>query len=220
MLSGLDRGGLDLGGLLDGDLGHDLRLDGDLDRDLSHDRLGRGLLGGVLCHRPRSDAASSTASIACASTTSATSSATSASSAAVTASPTASSALASMVSVVAGSSAATAATRSSSAVAVASLRLVGRLAPALLLCGQCGGLLRVDLPPGQRKARATCSGHHPSEVGRPCPFGLVRLLRRRSARASRGAGPGRARAYYHAASSGHNEEERRAACPSCPTSPS
>ena len=51
------------------------------------------------------------------------------------------------------------------------LRLVGRLAPALLLCGQCGGLLRIDLLPGRGTARATRSGRHPSEVGRPCPVG-------------------------------------------------
>ena len=218
MLGSLDGDGLGLGGLIDGGLGHDIRFEGDLDRDLGHDLVGRrlvsvllgdGLDGGGLIDgfdgldldevgdllgrgRLFGGADGLADGVLCDGVD------------------------------VGGGGLVHGDGRGALLVSLCRgvLRLVGRLAPALLLCGQCGGLLRVDLLPGRAKARATRSGRHPSEVGRPCPVGLVRLLRRRSACASHGAGPGKARAYYHAPLSSHNEEGAVVACPSCPISPS
>ena len=136
---------------------------------------------------------------------SAVSSATAASSASLTASPTASSMTASTVVMVAGSSAATAAARSSTAWAVASVASLA--ACSALLCSTVNVVVSfgsISCRDDEQSPSDTL-GLSPSAVGRPCPGGLVRLLRSGRARASAWALPAGPAHPTTQSSSGDNE---------------
>ena len=217
MLGRLDGDGLGLGGLLDGGLGHDIRFEGDLDGDLGNDLvrrrlvsvlLGDSLDGGGLIDsldgldldevrdlfgrgRLLGGADGLADGVLCDGVG------------------------------VGGGGLVHGDSRGALLVSLCRgvLRLVGRLAPALLLCGQCGGLLRVDLLPGrerpERHARAVIRRRWVVRVpsGSSDSFVAGRLARRMALAPE---GPRR----HHAAFGSSNEGEVVEAARRCPISPS